>query len=124
MNYLCNLKRLFINLPYLTFVIYCVISKVFLVRQMPDYPFAIGLVCILSLPYMNNNKEQQHERKTQRQYIYIFSLSTMVVTRNDNDPIIRSGCRFFCLCINNKERLASDRQRHNYDFPSIDIFYN
>ena len=37
----------------------CDIEGFSLVRQMPDYPFAIGSVCILSFPCMNNNKEQQ-----------------------------------------------------------------
>ena len=37
----------------------CDIEGFTLVRQMPDYPFAIGSVCILPFPSMNNNKEQQ-----------------------------------------------------------------
>lgn len=39
---------------------------------MPDYPFTMALVCILPLTYMNNNKEQQREKKIHRQHTDIF----------------------------------------------------
>lgn len=75
---------------------------------MPDYPFAIGLVCILSFPCMNNSKEQQDQEKNQRQHTDIFSLLIMMGKRNDNDPIIRSCCRSSYQCIYHEERVAGD----------------
>jgi len=113
-------NRLFFHLPYLSF-------NVWYIEGFSSEINARLPVCNRSCLYLvvflyDNNKEQQHRKKNQRQYTDIFSLSIMRAKRNDNDPIIRSCCRSFYQCIYHEERLAGDHNWHSYDFP-IDIFH-